>query len=120
LAQITESLRLVYYELAAKIALENKQVIPCYAGISNVHLTPHAELWPCCVLGYAKSLGNVRDTGYDFWKIWHGKKAKEVRKTIKNKECACPLANQAYSNIVCNNRMLLNVLNNLVFANSLK
>jgi MoaA/NifB/PqqE/SkfB family radical SAM enzyme len=120
LAQVTESLRLVYYELAAKIAVENKQVIPCYAGISNVHLTPHAELWPCCVLGYAKSLGNVRDAGYDFWKIWHGTKAREVRKSIKNKECACPLANQAYSNIVCNNRMLLNVLNNLVFANSLK
>jgi hypothetical protein len=64
-------------------------------------------------LGYAKSLGNVRDAGYDFWKIWHGTKARKVRKSIKNKECACPLANQAYSNIVCDTSALLNVISNI-------
>ncbi|WP_462323584.1 radical SAM/SPASM domain-containing protein [Desulfoplanes sp.] len=108
LARITESLRLVYYELVSKIVVQNKQVIPCYAGISNVHLTPHAELWPCCVLGYAKSLGNVRNENYDFWKVWHSQKGNEIRKYIKNKECACPLANQAYSNIICDYNSLFN------------
>ena len=114
LARVTESLRLVYYELATKIVRENRQVIPCYAGISNVHLTPHAELWPCCVLGYAKSLGNVREAGYDFWKIWHGEQAKSVRTYIKDKNCACPLANQAYSNIICDHKSLGNVVANVV------
>lgn len=113
LARITESLRLVYYELAAKIVVQNKQVIPCYAGISNVHLTPHAELWPCCVLGYAKSLGNVRNENYDFWKVWQGKKASTVRKYIQTKRCACPLANQSYSNIITNSKQLVAVISNL-------
>ena len=27
--------------------------------------------------------------------------AQAVRRSIRNKECACPLANQAYSNILC-------------------
>ncbi|MFA7156784.1 MAG: radical SAM protein [Bacilli bacterium] len=114
LARITESLRLVYYELAAKIVMENRQVIPCYAGISNVHLTPHAELWPCCVLGYAKSLGNVRDAKYDFWKVWRGEQATSVREYIKVKSCACPLANQSYSNIICDSRSLIHVVRNVL------
>ena len=114
LARITESLRLVYYDLAAKIVTQKRQVIPCYAGISNVHLTPHAELWPCCVLGYAKSLGNVRDAGYDFWKVWRGEQAKTVRAYIKNKNCACPLANQAYSNIICHSPSLVSVVSNVM------
>ncbi len=117
LARITESLRLVYYELAAKIVAENRQVIPCYAGISNVHLTPYGDLWPCCVLGYAKPLGNLRQVDYDFDKIWHSQQAKEVRRSIKNRECACPLANQAYSNILCHTPSLAKALKNIVAAN---
>ncbi len=114
LARITESLRLVYYELAAKVVSENRQVIPCYAGISNVHLTPYGDLWPCCVLGYAKPLGNIRETGYDFWKVWHSERAREVRQSIKNKECACPLANQAYSNIISHTPSLAKAIVNII------
>ena len=113
LTRTTESLRLVYYDLAAKIVSRNIQVIPCYAGISNVHLTPHGDLWPCCVLGYAKPLGNVREAGYDFWKVWHSIQAGQVRKSIKNRECTCPLANQAYSNIICHTPSLMKVLFNI-------
>lgn len=114
LARVTESLRLVYYGIAARIVTENRQVIPCYAGISNVHLTPYGDLWPCCVLGYARPLGNVRDEGYNFRRVWQGKQAQRVRNSIKHKECACPLANQAYSNIICHTPSMLKVLRNIV------
>lgn len=114
LARVTESLRLVYYELAGKIVRENRQIIPCYAGISNVHLTPYADLWPCCVLGYAKPLGNLREVDYDFWKVWRGEGAEKVRGSIKNRECACPLANQAYSNIICHTPSLVKALMNIL------
>lgn len=114
LARVTESLRLIYYDLAVKIVTENRQVIPCYAGLSNVHLTPYGDLWPCCVLGYAKPLGNVRNDGYDFWKIWRSHQADEVRLFIKNRKCACPLANQAYSNIICHTPSLFRALRNII------
>lgn len=110
LARVTESLRLVYYDLAARIVTENRQVIPCYAGISNVHMTPHGDLWPCCVLGYAKPMGNLRDVDFDFWKVWRSEQANTVRRSIKNKECACPLANQSYSNIICHTPSLIKAL----------
>ncbi len=114
LARVTESLRLVYYDLAARIVAENRQVIPCYAGISNVHLTPHGELWPCCVLGYAKPLGSLRAAGYDFWEVWRSEQADEVRRSIKAGECACPLANQAYSNIIAHTPSLTRAILNIV------
>lgn len=98
LAKMTEALRVVYYDLASRILEEQRQVIPCYAGVSNVHINYDGGVWPCCVLGYEKEMGNLREYGYNFQELWHSDKADEVRKYIKGKNCACPLANQAYSN----------------------
>jgi MoaA/NifB/PqqE/SkfB family radical SAM enzyme len=114
LTRLTESLRLVYYDIASKIIANKKQVIPCYAGISNVHLNPYGELWPCCVLAYDKPMGNLKESGYDFKKIWYSKEADEVRRSIKNQECYCPLANQAYSNILCDPVSLAKVFRNIL------
>lgn len=98
LARTTEAMRVVYYDIAGRILAEKRQVIPCYAGVSNVHINYDGGVWPCCVLGYDQEMGNLRDYDYDFQKLWHSDKAKKVRKYIKGKNCACPLANQAYSN----------------------
>jgi MoaA/NifB/PqqE/SkfB family radical SAM enzyme len=114
LTRLTESLRLVYYQIASEIMLQRRQVIPCYGGISNVHMSPYGDLWPCCVLGYDKSLGNVKDVDYDFKKIWHSDNAKEIRNSIKRGECWCPLANQAYSNILISPRTNLMIFNNIM------
>ena len=108
--RITNAFRLQYYELASSIMKEEYQVIPCYAGISNVHLNPYGDVWPCCTLGYDKSMGNVRDYNYDFRKIWKSRKAKEVRLYIKRKNCYCPLANQSYSNMLLHAPSLFRVL----------
>ena len=100
LAKTTEALRVVYYEIAGKILETGKQVIPCYPGVSNVHINYDTGVWPCCVLGYEKEMGNLRDYEYDFQKLWRSPKAEEVRAYIKSQNCACPLANQGYSNIL--------------------
>jgi len=114
--RITESLRLVYYDIAIRILKENRQVIPCYAGISNVQMNPYGDIWPCCVLGYEQNMGNVRDYGYDFQKVFHSEKAAEVRRYIKNGNCACPLANQAYSNILCDFPSMVKFGKNIFFS----
>lgn len=113
LAKITESFRLVYYDLVVRILREQRQVIPCYAGISNVHINYDGEVWPCCVLGYNQPMGFLRKQQYDFQKVWHSNKANKVRKYIKDGNCACPLANQAYSNILCSPINLLKVAYNI-------
>ena len=92
--------RLIYYELTTKTLAEKTQIIPCYGGISNVHINAKGEVWPCCVLGYSKPLGNLRKVHYNFDELWHSPQARDVRKYIHEKKCACPLANQMYSNIL--------------------
>lgn len=113
LTRLTEALRLTYYELAIKILRERRQVIPCYAGISNVHINYDGEVWPCCVLGYGRPIGSLRAEEYDFQKIWYSDQADRVRKYIRDGNCACPLANQAYSNILFSPIYLIKLIVNI-------
>jgi MoaA/NifB/PqqE/SkfB family radical SAM enzyme len=112
LARLTESLRLVYYDYAAATLREKRQVLPCYGGITNAHINPYGQLWPCCVLGYDQPLGELRAADYDFWRVWRSEQAAKVRAFIKGGGCACPLANQMYSNILCDPRATWQVARN--------
>jgi MoaA/NifB/PqqE/SkfB family radical SAM enzyme len=114
LARITESLRLVYYELVVKILRERRQVIPCLGGISNVHINFDGEVWPCCVLGYDKPMGSLRAHDYDFHALLRSSQAGEARKYIRDGNCACPLANQWYSNILSSPKYLFKAAVNFV------
>jgi len=110
LTRMTESLRLVYYDLAVQILKQKTQVIPCYGGISNLHLNFDGELWPCCVLAYNQPLGRLREQDYDVHKVMHTPQAKQVLEFIRLKGCYCPMANQWYSNILLSPRMLARVI----------
>ncbi|MBU1651671.1 SPASM domain-containing protein, partial [bacterium] len=100
LTRLTETLRLEYYNLAIRILSERRQIIPCYGGISNIHLNFDGELWPCCVLGYDYPLGNLRENGYNVQSVMRSTQARRVLRHIHRKRCHCPLANQWYSNIL--------------------
>jgi len=115
LVRITQAFRLVYYELVVRTMREKRQVIPCYAGIASTHINAFGDVWACCVLGYDKPMGNLRNAGYNFMRVWHSKQAHEVRKFIKQKRCYCPIANISYTNILCNPRYMLKVIKNILF-----
>lgn len=109
LSRITTAMRLVYYDLAADILKENRQVIPCYAGILNVHINSDGGIWPCAVLAYNGQMGRVGENS-EFLEIWDSKEAAKIRRSIKAGDCACPLANQAYSNILMDPKSLLKTI----------
>ena len=115
--RVTNAFRLVYYDIAVRILKEERQVIPCYGGISNVHLNPYGDIWACCTLGYEKTMGNLRKTGYDFKETWNSDQAKEVRSFIRNGNCNCPLANQTYSNILLHAPSLFGILRQIIVPN---
>jgi MoaA/NifB/PqqE/SkfB family radical SAM enzyme len=111
-ARLVESLRLEYYELAARILEEQRQVIDCYAGWASAHLAPDGHVWGCCVR--AESLGNVRDHGYDFAAVWRGPAADAFRASVRAHACACPLANASYTNLLLDGPSLARVSAHLV------
>jgi len=107
IGKITQAFRGEYYRLAEKIIREGRQIIPCYAGWASGQIMADGSVWPCCVRG--DNLGNLRDHNFDFKKIWFGEKADELRSSIKEGECACPLANASYTNILLNPKKMLKV-----------
>ena len=97
-AEVAQAFRRRYYELVTRTLREQRQVIPCMAGVASAQIAPNGDVWTCCVR--AESMGNLREHGYDFGSVWRTGKAKQLRRSIKNRECYCPLANAAYTNML--------------------
>jgi MoaA/NifB/PqqE/SkfB family radical SAM enzyme len=98
LGRITEAFRVEYYRLVPRILRQQTQVIGCYAGWASAQIYADGTVWPCCVR--ADDMGNLRDVAYDFRTIWFSEAADRVRRSIYAKECHCPLANAAYTNML--------------------
>ena len=77
---------------------ERTQVIDCYAGWASAHIAPNGDIWSCCIR--AEPVGSLRETGYDLAPIWFGERMAALRKSIYDKECACPMANASYANML--------------------
>jgi MoaA/NifB/PqqE/SkfB family radical SAM enzyme len=112
ISRMTQSLRLVYYDLVKRIMREQRQVIPCYAGWLSGHILPDGEVWECSVMG--ASMGNLRDVGYDMRKLWTSVRANQVRHAVKTRGCYCPVANISYTNMMCDPRSVIRVALNVV------
>jgi MoaA/NifB/PqqE/SkfB family radical SAM enzyme len=97
-AEVTQAFRRQYYDLVKRTLREQRQIIPCMAGVASAQIAPNGDVWTCCVR--AESMGNLREHNYDFGEVWRTGKAKELRRSIKAGECHCPLANAAYTNML--------------------
>lgn len=90
--------RLIY-----RTTIDNRRLIPCYAGRLNLVLTETGNVFPCEIL--TESFGNVRDYGYDMEAIIRSEKAKKVIASIVNKECYCTHECYLMTNILFNPRL---------------
>ncbi len=95
---MTQSFRAQYYQLAKQTLFEHRQVIPCYAGWASCQIAPNGDVWSCCIR--AEGVGNLRETGYDLRPIWRSDEMAAMRRSIRNGECSCPMANASYANMV--------------------
>jgi sulfatase maturation enzyme AslB (radical SAM superfamily) len=98
-SRITQAFRDRYYDLVKRTLVERRQVIPCMAGVASAQIAPNGDVWTCCIR--AESVGNLRDHDYNFRSVWSSARAAELRRSIKAGECYCPLANAAYTNMLC-------------------
>jgi MoaA/NifB/PqqE/SkfB family radical SAM enzyme len=113
-SQVTQAFRRQYYELVKRTLREQRQVIPCMAGIASAQIAPNGDVWTCCIR--AESMGNLREHDYDFAKVWRTAKAQQLRRSIKAGECYCPLANAAYTNMLTHGPTLLKVATDVARA----
>ncbi len=81
----------------------------CYAGTLKGVIYSNGDVYPCEMLSKA-CIGNLRKEGYDFAKIWHGRKAADVRKWISKTKCSCTHEGDISVNTLFNPRILPRVL----------
>ena len=106
-AEVTQAFRRQYYDIVKRTLREQRQVIPCMAGVASAQIAPNGDVWTCCVR--AQSMGNLREHNYDFGTVWRTGKADELRRSIKAGECFCPLANAAYTNMLIHEPTVMKV-----------
>lgn len=107
LAKITEAFRLEYYRYVRDLYSGRDDSMKSYAGFATCQISPIGDVWECAV--YASNMGNLRDFDYDFKKLWNSKRAWEVRRKVK-REHKCPLANEAYANMLLSPMVALRVV----------
>lgn len=110
LEKVSQAFRFRYYELIPRILEERRQVIPCMSSFASCQITPFGDLWACCVLGYKKPMGNLKDAEFDFQRVWRSQDSNDVRKFIVKGGCFCPLANAHYTNLLLNFNELLKIM----------
>jgi hypothetical protein len=112
--RVTQAFRARYYEMVKRYLAVGRQVIPCYAGVASAQIAPDGDVWFCCIA--AKPVGNLREAGYDFGKVWFGERARALRKSVRRGECACPLANASYTNMLMHAPTLAGVAGEVAFG----
>jgi MoaA/NifB/PqqE/SkfB family radical SAM enzyme len=98
-ARMARTIRNEYYSRVTRFLDGDATAMPvCHAGFLSVHIGADGDVWSCCVL--ARSFGNLRDHGFDFRKVWFSPAAEDFRTWMRERRCACPLANAAYTNLL--------------------
>ncbi|HOO76393.1 MAG TPA: radical SAM protein [bacterium] len=103
-ADLINAKRIVRHRLIGRIIRENRMVLPCYAGILGAALFANGDVLPC-ELHSDLTMGNVREAGYDFKRIWFGAAAVRARETIRKQKCFCTYECFLTLNILFNPRM---------------
>jgi MoaA/NifB/PqqE/SkfB family radical SAM enzyme len=109
-SRFIQAFRREYYKLTEAFLQTGRQMIPCYAGWASAHIGPNGDVWSCAVL--AEPIANLRDHAFDFKRIWSNSLAEPIRRSIRNQECACPLANAAFTSMLMRPRTMLGVAAN--------
>jgi radical SAM protein with 4Fe4S-binding SPASM domain len=108
-ADFINAKRIVRHNMIARIARDNEYQIPCYAGNLGGALFANGDVYPCELL-IDRKLGNVREAGYDFKKIWFSREAEQARKFIRESKCFCTYECFLTINILFNPMMMPAVL----------
>ncbi|MFH1279333.1 MAG: radical SAM protein [Candidatus Eisenbacteria bacterium] len=78
--------------------------VPCYAANLSGVIYAGGDVYPCEIL--EEPLGNLRETDYDFRKIWFSERTEEVRRMIRETKCYCTFECFMTNNILFTPRML--------------
>jgi MoaA/NifB/PqqE/SkfB family radical SAM enzyme len=102
-AKIKAAQDILQRRLINRTMLDQKRLVPCYAGRLNLVLTESGDVYPCEIL--SDSFGNVKDYDYDLRKVSSSENAGKIIGSIMNKRCYCTHECYFMTNILFNPRL---------------
>jgi MoaA/NifB/PqqE/SkfB family radical SAM enzyme len=102
-ARIKAAQDILQRRLINRTMLEQKRLIPCFAGRLNLVLSENGDVYPCEIL--SDSFGNVKDYDYDLNKVLCSDNAKKIILSIVDGKCYCTHECYFMTNILFNPRL---------------
>jgi MoaA/NifB/PqqE/SkfB family radical SAM enzyme len=99
-AKIKAAQDILQRRLISQTTLDQKRLIPCYAGRLNLVLGESGDVYPCEVI--TDCLGNVRDFDYDLRKVVRSDNARKTIDFIMANRCYCTHECYFMTNILFN------------------
>ncbi len=100
LARLKTAQDLVQRRLIYETVRQGRRLLPCYAGRIGAVMNEVGDVFPCEIL--TDKMGNVRESGYDFPKIFFSEEADRIRAKINNTRCYCSHECYFVTNILFN------------------
>ena len=99
-AKIKAAQDILQRRLINRTMIEEKRLVPCYAGRLNLVLSESGDVYPCEIL--TETFGNVRDFDYDIGKVAQSDNAGKIIRSVMNKKCYCTHECYFMTNILFN------------------
>jgi len=74
----------LFFEYSIKIIKKKKKILKCHAGTVDGVIYENGDVSLC---EFTKPIGNLKETNYNFHKLWTSRKANLIREKVKN--CFC-------------------------------
>lgn len=100
LARLKTAQDLVQRKLIYETVRQGRRLLPCYAGRIGAVMSEVGDIYPCEIL--SDRMGNVREAGYDFRKVFYSEQADQVRAKISRTRCYCSHECYFVTNILFN------------------
>ena len=100
-AKIKAAQDILQRRLIHKTTVEQRPMLPCYAGRLNLVLTETGDLYPC--ESFDMKIGNVRQEGYDLMDMLQSENGRQILDKIKD-GCYCGHECYMMTNILFNPR----------------
>lgn len=100
LARLKTAQDLLQRRLIYETVRQSRRLLPCYAGRIGAVMNEVGDVFPCEIL--SDSMGNVRESGYDFPRVFFSEQADRVRAKINRTKCYCSHECYFVTNILFN------------------
>ncbi|MCK9615231.1 MAG: radical SAM protein [Candidatus Omnitrophica bacterium] len=94
---------IMMYDYIYKIITQNKRQGACYAGIAGGFIDNEGLVGAC---EHTMPFGSLRESNYDFKKIWNSDKAKRIRKDLSD-NCFCTNEPQWWHPTILSNKRIV-------------